>query len=130
MTTDPISDMLTQIKNAVMVRKPSVLVPSSKLKIEITKVLIREGYLKDMTSKGRKNEKLLSIDLAYDNKGPKIHDLVRVSKPSRRIYIKAKDIRPVKQGYGIAVISTPRGIMTDKEAYKEKVGGEVLFKIW
>ncbi|MEI6494671.1 MAG: 30S ribosomal protein S8 [bacterium] len=130
MTTDPISDMLTQIRNAARVSKPSILVPNSKLKVEITKVLIREGYLKEMTSKGRKNEKLLSIDIAYDSHGAKIHDLTRVSKPSRRIYIKANEIRPVRQGYGTAIISTPRGIMTDKEAFKEKVGGEVLFKIW
>lgn len=130
MTTDPISDMLTQIKNAVRVGKPSVLVPNSKFKTEIAKILIREGYLKDMVNKGRKSEKLLSIDIAYDGKGAKIHDVVRVSKPSRRIYIKSGDIRSVKQGYGMAVISTPRGVMTDKEASKEKVGGEVLFKIW
>ena len=131
MTTDPISDMLIQIKNAVMVKKPLVSIPFSNLKLEIAKVLQREGYLKTAVKKGKKIKKVLVCDLAYDNDGvAKFTNVARVSKLSCRVYIGVKEIRPVKQGYGTLVLSTPKGIMTDKDAKLANVGGEVLFKIW
>lgn len=131
MTTDPISDMLIQIKNATMVKKPAVSVPFSNIKMEIAKVLQREGYIKSTVKKGKKVKKVLACDLVYSEKGEsKITDVLRVSKLSRRVYIGVKELRPVRQGSGLMVISTPKGIMTDKEAKAANVGGEVLFKIW
>jgi len=131
MTTDPISDMLIQIKNATMVKKPAVSVPFSNIKMEIAKVLQREGYIKSAIKKGKKVKKVLACDLVYGEKGEsKITDVLRVSKLSRRVYIGVKELRPVRQGSGLMVISTPKGIMTDKEAKAANVGGEVLFKIW
>jgi small subunit ribosomal protein S8 len=131
MTTDPISDMIIQIKNASMVGKPSVSLPFSNLKMEIAKVLEREGYIKSVVKKGKKIKKVLACDLIYnEDKKSKVIDVLRVSKPSRRVYIGTKEIKPVKQGYGLMVLSTPKGIMTDSEARKANVGGEVLFKIW
>ena len=128
---DPISDMLIQIKNASMVGKPSIALPFSNLKMEIAKVLQREGYLKTAVKKGKKVKKILACDLVYGEAGkPKLVDLARVSKPSRRVYIGVKELRPVRQGQGLMVLSTPKGIMTDKEAKEAKMGGEVLFKIW
>lgn len=131
MTTDPISDMLTQIKNATMVKKPSVSIPFSNIKMEIAKVLQKEGYLKTAVKKGKKIKKILTCDLVYlEGNVSKVHDVARVSKTSRRVYIGVKEIRSVRQGSGLMVLSTPKGIMTDKEAREANVGGEVLFKIW
>lgn len=131
MTTDPISDMLIQIKNATMVKKPSVVIPFSNVKMEIAKVLQREGYIKTAVKKGKKVKKVLACDLVYglDNES-KIHEVSRISKLSCRVYIGVKELRPVRQGSGLMVLSTPKGIMTDKEAKEANVGGEVLFKIW
>jgi len=131
MTTDPISDMLIQIKNAMMVKKPSVSIPFSNLKLEIAKVLQREGYLKTAVKKGKKIKKVLVCDLAYGEDGvSKFHNVARVSKLSCRVYTGVKDLKPFRQGYGLLVLSTPKGIMTNKDAKLANVGGEVLFKIW
>lgn len=131
MTTDPISDMLIQIKNATMVKKPSVSIPYSNIKMEIAKVLQKEGYLKSAVKKGKKIKKVLACDLIYsENNESKIHDVARVSKLSCRVYIGVKELKPVRQGSGLMVLSTPKGIMTSKEAKEANVGGEVLFKIW
>lgn len=131
MTTDPISDMLIQIKNATMVKKPAVSIPFSNVKMEIAKVLQREGYLKSAVKKGKKIKKVLTCDLVYgENNESKIHDVARISKLSCRVYIGVKDLRPVRQDSGLMVLSTPKGIMTNKEAKEANVGGEVLFKIW
>jgi len=128
---DPISNMLIQIKNAAMVGKPSVSVPFSNLKMEIAKVLQKEGYLKSVVKKGKKIKKVLACDLTYNEAGKaRFTDVVRVSKLSRRVYIGVKELRPVRQGTGSMVLSTPKGIMTDKEAKAANQGGEVLFKIW
>ncbi|MCX6713369.1 MAG: 30S ribosomal protein S8 [Candidatus Vogelbacteria bacterium] len=128
---DPISDMLIQIKNAALVGKPAVALPFSNLKHEIAKVLQKEGYLKSVVKKGKKVKKLLACDLAYGENGKaKVTDVSRVSKSSRRVYVGVKEIRSVRQGSGSMVLSTPKGIMTDKEAKLAGVGGEVLFKIW
>lgn len=126
---DPIANMLVAIKNAGLVNKTSVILPSSKMKLAILELLKKEGYVKAVNvTEGVKPT--VEIILAYVDKSPRITDVKRVSKPSKRVYTGVKDIAPVKYGHGICVISTPKGIMTDKEARKEMVGGETLFKIW
>jgi len=131
MLTDPISDMLIQLKNASMVGKPSVSVTFSNLKMEIAKVLEKNGFIKAPVKKGKKIKKVLACDLVYgEDKKAKIADLVRVSKPSRRVYIGAKELGAQHLTRGIMVISTPKGIMTGQEARQSNVGGEVLFRIW
>ena len=127
---DPISDMIVQIKNASSAGKESVVLPYSKLKLTILDVLMKEGFVKSFGKKGKKVVKFIEVVLAEENGEPKIHEVQRISKSSRRVYQKAKDIRGVKNGFGILVLSTPKGIMSDKTARMEKVGGEALFKIW
>ncbi len=127
---DSIADMLIMIKNAQMSRKNTASVPYSKLKMEIAKVLKREKLIKEVEKKG-KNEKTMEIILAYDENGnPVISNVKRVSKPSCRVYTQCGDIRSVKGGMGLQIITTPKGILTNKEARKEKVGGEILCEIW
>jgi len=128
MVTDPVSDLIIQIKNAGKVRKESVLLPYSKLKEAIANVLVAEGYLKSASKK--KTSPILEVVLNYHNGEPKIKEVQRISKPSRRIYKGFEDIHPMKGGFGKTIFSTPKGILTDRQAIKEKVGGEVLFKIW
>jgi small subunit ribosomal protein S8 len=130
MVTDPIADMITQLKNASSVKRANVSLPYSKEKQAIAEILEREGYLKAVTKKGKKIKKMIEVELIYPEGKPKIRGVKRVSKPSRRVYISYKDARPVKSGYGLAIITTPKGILTDSEARKEKVGGELLFNIW
>ncbi len=129
--TDPIAAMITQIHNAGQVRKESVVLPYSKLKVAILDVLAKAGFVKSVAKKGKKIIKYIEVVLAYEEDGsPKIRGVKRVSKSSKRVYIKANDIRPVKNGYGIMVISTPKGVMSDEMARKEKVGGEALCTLW
>lgn len=127
---DPIADMLIRIKNAQMARLETALIPHSKLKNEIAKILKKENWIADFTKKGKKNRKFIEIILKYDNNEPKVSDVKRVSKPSRRLYVGSNEIKPVRQGYGFAIISTPLGLLTDKEAKAKHVGGEVLCQIW
>lgn len=127
---DTIADMIIRIKNAGMAEKPSVLISYSKMKFAITELLKREGYIKDYSKKGKKVTKFIEIGLLYEDGKPKIQGIERISKFSRRIYQKAKKLRPVRQGFGTLVLTTPKGILSDKEAKKENVGGEALFKIW
>jgi len=129
--SDPISDMLTRIRNAGKVKFNSVDIPGSKLKIEIAKVLKTEGFIKNYKFIKDDKQGNLRIYLKYDtNQGNVIFGLKRVSKPSRRVYVKSKDVKPVLNGMGIAILSTSKGIMTDKNAIKENVGGEILCNIW
>lgn len=128
MVTDPVSDLIIRLKNAGKVRKESVLLPYSKLKEAIANVLVAEGYLKSVTKK--KTAPVLEVVLNYQNGESKIKEVQRISKPSRRIYKGFADIHPMKGGFGKTLFSTPKGILTDRQAIKEKVGGEVLFKIW
>ena len=133
MNTDPIADMLTRIRNANMVSLKEVDMPSSKLKIELAKLLKAEGYVEDynVIAKEGSNFKTLKISLKYDEKSkPVISNLKRVSKPGLRNYCKAKDIPQVLGGMGIAIISTSKGLLTDRKARKENVGGEVLCYVW
>ncbi len=127
---DPIADMIIRIKNASDSKKESVTLPYSKLKLAILDVLLKEGFIKSFGKKGKKVAKFIEVGLVYSDGMPKIHGVDRVSKTSKRVYQKAKDIRPVKSGFGALIISTPQGIITDKIARAEHVGGEVLFKIW
>jgi len=128
--TDPISDMLTSIKNAQAVLKETVEVPFSNFKYEIAKILEKNGFIAKAEKKGKKIKKLIEITLKYDNKRPAISGLKKISKPGQRIYKKAKELKPVKGGYGIAIISTSKGLMTNKEARKQKLGGEVICEMW
>jgi len=131
MVTDAISDMLTRLRNAAIIGKPQVMVEGSKLKLALAEILKREGYLATIAKKTRFNKVYLILDIKYNEAGrAKFSTLERVSKPSRRLYRKAEEIYPVKQGYGFWVVSTSTGLMTDKEARKAKIGGEVICKIW
>jgi small subunit ribosomal protein S8 len=130
MVTDPISDLITRIKNASASRKAIVSMPYSALKESISHILMKNGYLNSVVKNGKGVTKTLDIGLVYIGSEPRVQGVDRISKPSRRIYQKAKDIRMWKSGFGNTIFSTPKGILTDIEAKKLKVGGEVLFKIW
>jgi len=128
--TDPISDMLNRIRNAQAVLQETVSIPFSNLKYEIAKILEKKGFVERVEKKGRKTKRTIEISLKYQDKNPAISGLVRVSKPGQRIYTKVKKIKKVKGGYGIAIISTSKGLMIDKEARTQKLGGEVICEIW
>lgn len=131
MVTDPIADMLNRIKNAGNANQAETLIPYSLLKMRIANVLLAEGYITSAVKKGKKVEKFIEVGIAYDApRQPRVRGVARVSRPSRRIYASVSEIRPVRQGTGVMVLSTPKGLLTDKEARKEHAGGEVLFKIW
>lgn len=128
---DKIADMLVTMKNASMVSKETVVVPFSNIKYAIAQCLKEHGFIVNASKKTEKNNvSVLEIQLAYTADGAKIHDVKRMSKPSRRMYTAMKELRPVKNGHGITVLSTPKGILSDKQARKEMVGGEVLFTMW
>ena len=123
--------MLIRIKNAQAVRKDAVSFGYSKIKFEIAKLLERAGYAGQVERKGKKNAKLIEMRLLYGEDGaPKVSGARRVSKPSRRLYRGHREIYPLQGGLGISVYSTPKGLMTNKEAKRAKLGGEVLFEIW
>lgn len=126
---DPVADMLVALKNAQAVFKETVKIPFSKLKFEICKILERTGFVEEVKVKGRK-KKIIIVKLKYENKTPAISGVRKISKPGQRIYISAKQIKPSKSGYGIFIISTSKGLLTDKEAKKLNVGGELLCEIW
>lgn len=131
MVGDPISDLITRIKNAGNVGKESLEMPHSNLKASVAEALSKAGFLGEISKEGKGVKKTLIIELLYKNNGsPRIIDLKRVSKPGRRLYKSVKHIFPVRYGKGAAIFSTPKGILTDTEARKERVGGEELFKIW
>ena len=128
--TDPITDMLNQIKNAQAVGKTEVLIPLSKIKNEIAAILSKEGFLGEVKKATKGKLKVLKIALKYENEVPAIAGFKRVSKPGQRIYEGFSEIKKVRGGYGISIVSTPKGLMTNKEARKQKLGGEVLLQIW
>ena len=131
MMTDPIADMLTRIRNAVRVERPHVEVPLSKVKQGLADVLKREGYIWDWKEVEAEPARQLRIDLKYGPNGERVIQRIRrISKPGRRIYRKARDLRPVLSGLGISIISTSTGVMSDREARQRNVGGEVLCEIW
>lgn len=123
-------DLLVRIKNAQMAGKKSLIFPFSKMDFEIAKILVQENYLKEVQKKTFSKKAFLEIRLVYFGGQPAIRGFRFKSLPSRRIYIKAKDIKPVKQGYGLGIISTSIGILSDKVARQKGVGGEYLFEIW
>ena len=131
MNTDPIADMLTRIRNANLVSHPSVEMPSSKLKVALARLLKEEGFITSYEEKVEGQFKTLSIELKYDeNNKPVITNLKRVSKPGLRSYCKAKNLPQVLGGLGVAIVSTSKGLLTDRKARKENLGGEVLAYIY
>lgn len=122
--------MIITIKNGGNASKDAVVIPYSKIKQSIANCLQKEGYIKSVAKKTKLGFPAIEIGLLYNGKDPRVTDVKRISKPSRRMYMSVKDIRPYKSGYGMTVFSTPKGIMSDKEARKEQVGGEILFTIW
>lgn len=131
MNTDPIADMLTRIRNANMVSHETVEMPSSKLKVELAKLLKDEGYIVDYSTKTEGKFSFLTIVLKYDEKHkPVISNLKRMSKPGLRSYCKSKNLPQVFGGLGVAIISTSKGLMTDRKARKENLGGEILCYVW
>jgi small subunit ribosomal protein S8 len=131
MVGDPIGDLIIRLKNAAEVKKASVSIPFSKLKHAVALTLRKVGYVGEISETGSGIGKMLVIELAYDaDARPKINGVKRISKPGRRLYAKASEIFPVKYGKGVLVLTTPKGIMTDAEARRDKVGGETMFTIW
>lgn len=133
--TDPIADMLVRLRNAGSAGKTLVYVPYSDLKLRIAHVLMKEGYISSIARKtlkeGKMSQRMIEIGVQYDGpRAPRVRGAERVSRPSRRLYLGAKDIRPVHQGHGIMLLSTPKGILTGDAARKEHVGGEVICTIW
>jgi small subunit ribosomal protein S8 len=133
MMTDPIADMLTRIRNAVRVERPTVTLPVSKVKCGVAEVLKREGYIWDWREEAEEGApaKSLHIDLKYGPNGERvIRHIKRVSKPGRRVYSQARSLRPVLNGLGISIISTSRGVVSDREARQRNLGGEVICELW
>ena len=130
MVTDPIADMLTRIRNAKTMRYKEVEIPSSKVKVEITKILKNEGFINDYKIKKNNVQDVIILSLKYNNKESVITGLKRISKPGLRVYAKADEIPRVLNGLGIAILSTSKGIMTGKDAKAANLGGEVLAYIW
>ena len=127
---DSISNMIIMMKNASLAGKESVSFPYSKMKDAIAECLKKEGYISEFFKKNKNSQPMLEVELIYVDKKPKITEVERISKQSRRIYFRIKDIHSVRNGSGLLVLSTPKGILSGKEARKEQVGGEALFKIW
>ncbi|MCX6718648.1 MAG: 30S ribosomal protein S8 [Candidatus Staskawiczbacteria bacterium] len=128
--TDPITDMLNQIKNAEAVGKTEVLLPLSKLKNEIANILAKEGFVGEVKKAAKGKIKGLKIVLKYEDGVPAISGFKRVSKPGQRIYQGVHDIKKIHGGYGMSIISTSKGLMTNKEARYKKMGGEVICQVW
>ncbi len=131
MMTDPIADMLTRIRNAVRVERPNVDMPLSKVKQGLADVLKREGYIWDWQEVEEQPVNQLRIELKYGPNGERvIQKIQRISKPGCRVYRKARELRPVLNGLGIKILSTSRGVVSDREARQRKLGGEVLCEVW
>jgi small subunit ribosomal protein S8 len=124
---DPVADMLTRIRNAAKAKFSSVDIPGSQLKVEVARLLKDEGFIKNYKFLKDGKQGILRVYLKYgQGQAETIHHLTRISKPGRRSYVKSKDLKPVLNGMGISILSTSRGVMTDKQARKENVGGEIL----
>ena len=129
--TDPIADMLTRIRNANQMRDKEVEVPASKIKVEIARILKEEGFINDYKIKKNNVQNIINLNLKYaDNKTRVITGLKRISKPGLRVYVNASEVPTVLNGLGIAIISTTKGVMTDKHARQANLGGEVIAYIW
>ena len=131
MMTDPIADMLTRIRNAVRIERPNVEIPASKVKRGLAEVLKREGYIWDWNESEEDKFAVIHIDLKYGPNGERvIRHIKRISKPGRRIYNGATQLRPILNGLGISIVSTSRGVISDREARHRNLGGEVLCEVW
>jgi len=131
MVNDPLGDMLTRIRNAQMRKLPKVVTPASKLRARVLDVLAEEGYIRGYTQIERKGGKAeLEIELKYANGQPAIRQISRVSKPGRRVYSAVKELKTVANGLGVAILSTPKGVMSDWRAREENVGGEILCNVF
>jgi len=131
MMTDPIGDMLTRIRNAGRVRHAEVRCPSSKLKIAVAKVLSEEGFIGPFRTEDADKKPVLVIDLRYSSNGDAMIDNIqRVSRPGRRVYLGASDVREVRSGLGMTILSTSNGVICDRDARSKKVGGEVICEVW
>jgi small subunit ribosomal protein S8 len=129
--TDPIADMLTRIRNAIVAKHPRVDVPFSRMKFEIARILKEEGYINNFVNKGDGSQKVIRIFLRYDARGlSSITHLSRVSRPGRRVYMGAQQMPRVLGGYGISIVSTSRGLMSGKNARRENIGGELLAEVY
>ncbi len=129
MMTDPIADMLTRIRNASLVHKKEVSVPFSKIKLAIANILVRTGYLEKVEEK-KDGHAYLLLTLKYESRAGVIHSIKRISTPGHRKYVKADAISKVLNGFGVAILSTPKGIMSDAEAIQNKVGGELICEVY
>lgn len=129
-STDPIADFLTVLRNASAAKKEKITLGSSKMLASICNILKEEGYIEDFKTVEQEKKKFLRVHLKYNNHEPAIRYLGRVSKPGLRKYVSSKDIKKVLGGYGISVISTPTGVITNKKAREKNVGGELLLKVW
>lgn len=127
--TDPIADMLTRIRNALLAKHEVVEIPYSRLKYEIAKILSELGYLGEVEKRG-KRQRMIAVRLRYEAGKPILEGLRRVSRSGQRMYVGKDTIPSVKQGLGVAVLTTPQGLMTSREAKKRRIGGEVLFEVW
>jgi small subunit ribosomal protein S8 len=129
--TDPIADFLTRIRNALKVKKKKVEAPYSKMKLAISKILKEKELIQDFKIREENGKKFIVLTLKYDENGePLIENLIRVSKPGRRVYMGYRDFKPVRSGFGFRIVSTSRGVMTDIEAKRRKLGGEVICEIY
>lgn len=129
--TDPIGDLITRIRNGYLVRQKRVRAPYSLIKENLVKILVKENYLKKIAVEGKKpQEKELVLELKYSKQEPAISYIERVSKPSLRVYLQAKELKSLRGGFGMRILSTSKGLMTDKEAKKKNHGGEVICQLW
>jgi small subunit ribosomal protein S8 len=129
--TDPIADLLTRIRNALTARHDRVEIPASRLKVDVVRILKDEGFIKNFKVSRDNKQGVIRLFLKYTERNtPVINGLERVSKPGRRIYQKATELKPVLSGLGVLILSTSRGVMTDKEARRHNLGGEALCQIW
>jgi len=128
--TDPITDMLNQIKSAQAVGKTEVLLPASNVKNEIVNILSKENFVGEVKKTTKDSAKFLKISLKYDNEVPAMAGFKRISKPGQRIYQGVSEIKKIHGGHGISIVSTSKGLMTNKDAKKQKIGGEIICEIW
>ena len=128
--SDPIGDMIARIKNALMRNHKKVALPSSNFKVKIADILKSEGFIKNYKIDNEDKKPILSVDLKYYSGNPVISNFERVSKPGRRIFSSAESLPKINNGLGIAIVSTPKGVMTDIDARKQKVGGEIICKVF
>ena len=129
-STDQVADLLTRIRNAIKVSKNEILVPTSKLKVGVVDVLAKNGYIADYKIEDGKPRGILKVTINEAGTNAKINEITKVSKPGRRVYSSADDIPTVKSGRGMVIISTSKGLMTGREAKKNRLGGEILVKVW